>query len=47
VTNLVQSQPIALETRDYKLTLRARTWLPLTITTLEWVGQWFNRTQRV
>lgn len=47
VTDLVQSQPIALETRDYRLTLRARTWLPLTITTLEWVGQWFNNTKRV
>lgn len=46
ITDIIQSQPIALETRDYTLTLRGRTWLPFTITTLEWVGQWFNRTQR-
>lgn len=46
VTDMIQTQPIALETSDYTLTLRARKWLPLTITTLQWVGQWFNRTQR-
>lgn len=46
ITDMIQSQTIAMETRDYKLTIRARKWLPLTITTLEWVGQWFNRTQR-
>lgn len=46
VTDMIQRVPIGLETRDYKVTFRARTWLPLTITTLGWVGQWFNRTQR-
>lgn len=46
VTNITYSSPIALETNDYTLTFRGRTWLPFTITTLEWIGQWFNRTQR-
>lgn len=46
VTTYLQSVPIAYETRGYTLTLRARKWFPFTLTTLEWVGQWFNRTQR-
>lgn len=46
VSDINQSVPIGLEIRDYTLTLRAHTWLPLTITSIEWVGQWFNRTQR-
>jgi hypothetical protein len=47
VTSYTQKVSIALETRDYTLTLRGRTWLPFTITALEWTGQWFNRTQRL
>jgi hypothetical protein len=46
ITDVTYSTPIALETNDYTLTYRGRTWLPFTITSLEWVGQWFNRTQR-
>ncbi len=39
--------PIGKETREYELTLSARTWMPFTLTALEWVGQYFNRTRRV
>lgn len=38
--------PIGKETRDYTLTMTSRTWLPFTITAIEWTGQFFNRTQR-
>lgn len=40
------SIPVGRETRQYQLTIFARKWLPLTITGVEWVGQWFNRVQR-
>jgi len=40
------SIPIGRESRQYQLTVFARKWLPLTVTGLEWVGQWFNRVQR-
>jgi hypothetical protein len=46
VTDLQQSIPVGCEARDYTLTIQARKWLPLTLSTLEWVGQFFNRTQR-
>lgn len=46
VSDYQQSIPIGRETREYKLTIRSRTWLPFTLTSLEWVGQLFNRTQR-
>lgn len=38
--------PIGRETRDYALRLSARSWLPFTVTSMEWRGQFFNRTQR-
>lgn len=38
--------PIGRETRQYTLTIFARKWYPLTVTALEWVGQFFNRVQR-
>jgi len=38
--------PICRETRQYELTLRARSWFPLTLTAMEWTGQFFNRVQR-
>lgn len=43
------SIPVAVyrEIREFKLTIKARDWLPLTINGLEWSGQWFNSTQRV
>lgn len=40
------SVPIGREAREYTLTLKARRWYPLTITAVEWVGQFFNRVQR-
>lgn len=46
IVTTTQSVPIGHETRDYTLRFRARRWLPLTLTALEWVGQFFNRTQR-
>lgn len=43
------SRPIvvAKETREYVSLIRARSWLPLTISSLDWIGQYFNRTQRI
>lgn len=41
-----KSIPVGRETRDYTLTIKARKWHPLTITAIEWVGQFFNRVQR-
>jgi hypothetical protein len=46
VTNLTEDIGIGRETRDYTLKIAARTWLPLTVTRMEWVGQFFNRPQR-
>ena len=39
--------PIGREARDYRLTLGAYLWAPLTIASAEWTGQYFNRTRRV
>jgi len=39
--------PVGKETRDYSSMFRAKTWLPLTITSMEWVGQFFNNSQRL
>jgi hypothetical protein len=47
VTDGQQSIPIGRETREYDLVIRARTWLPLTVTALEYVGQFFNRSRRL
>ena len=38
--------PVGRETRDFTLRLAGRSWLPFTVTSLEWSGQFFNRTQR-
>jgi len=38
--------PIGRETRQYNLRISARLWHPFTLTSLEWVGQLFNRVQR-
>lgn len=46
VTDTLQSIPIGRETRQFQLTIRARDWMPFILTSLEWVGQFFNRTQR-
>lgn len=47
VTSGSRSIPVAKETREYVLLIRARSWLPLTISSMDWVGQFFNRTQRI
>lgn len=47
ITTGIKSVPVAKETRDYVILIKARKWLPLTVTSLDWVGQFFNRTQRV
>ncbi len=39
--------PVLAETREFTFTLKSRQWFPFTISSLEWVGQFFNRTQRV
>lgn len=46
VTDRIVSIPIGRETRKYTAQIGARKWFPFTITALEWVGQFFNRTQR-
>lgn len=39
--------PVGREVRAVEYTLMARKWLPLTITAIEWVGQYFSSTRRV
>jgi hypothetical protein len=46
VTDSLVSIPVGRETRKYTAQIGARKWFPFTITSLEWVGQFFNRTQR-
>jgi hypothetical protein len=38
--------PVGQSTQDYALTIRSIDWLPLSVTSLDWVGQYFNRTRR-
>lgn len=47
VVDFSESVIVGLETREYTLTLSGIKWLPFTLTSLEWVGQWFNRVQRI
>lgn len=47
VTDIVDPCVIGHEARQYSVKLRGRSWMPFTITSLEWVGQFFNRTRRV
>lgn len=39
--------PIFKGSTQYTLVLAANTWLPLTISSIDWVGQFFNRTARM
>ncbi|AZF88099.1 tail tubular protein B [Pectobacterium phage Arno160] len=39
--------PIHREIREFKLYVSALTWLPLTVTGIEWIGQWFSNVKRV
>lgn len=54
-TNIIGVEPvtsgskmiaIGRETGGYLLELKARKWMPFNLTSLEWTGQFFNRTQR-
>jgi hypothetical protein len=54
--NLVERVPITSEdyrvvimenTRDSAVSFYARSWMPLTVASIEWVGQFYNRPQRV
>jgi hypothetical protein len=47
ISSGAESVIIASETQEYTLTIAARSWLPLTITTIEWRGQLFNRTRNI
>ena len=47
ITDGQQSVSIGRETREFDLVIRARSWVPLTVTALEWVGQFFNRSRRL
>jgi len=42
-----QSVPIGHANEEYIVTFKSRRWLPLTLTGMDWVGQFFNRTQRL
>jgi len=53
--NLIGRQPVVTttlsvivggEVKECSYTLRAKTWLPLTITSIDWTGQWFFNTRR-
>lgn len=39
--------PVGRETREFTYKLRAKKWLPLTLTAIEWVGQFFYNQRRV
>jgi hypothetical protein len=39
--------PVGRETRDYTAVIRSVRWLPLTVTSVEWIGQYFNKTRRI
>lgn len=46
ISTTAVSVPLGREVRDFTYTLLARGWLPLTITAIEWTGQFFNNTRR-
>lgn len=46
ITTTSLSLVVGREVRDYAYTLAAKTWLPLTVTALEWSGQFFNNNRR-
>ena len=41
------SVPVGRANTEYAYTLKARTWLPLTITAIDWAGQSFSNSRRV
>lgn len=46
ITTTSISLVVGREVRDFSYTLAARSWLPLTITAIEWVAQFFNNVRR-
>lgn len=38
--------PVMKEIRDYRMRLKSRNWLPLTLSAIEWVGQFFSTRRR-
>lgn len=47
IVSTTVTAPVGKEGRDFKYTVAAKTFLPLTITAIEWVGQYFNNARRV
>lgn len=39
--------PVGRANTEYKVRFTSRTWLPFTLSAIEWVGQFFNRARRV
>lgn len=46
VTTTAISLVVGREVRDFSYTLSSRSWLPITITAIEWAAQFFNNTRR-
>lgn len=44
VGDFIQNVSVGKEVKDYTMTLKSRTWLPLSIKAISWTGQLFNRT---
>lgn len=47
IETYTQSVPIGHANEEYVVTIKSRRWLPMTITNMDWVGQFFNRVQRM
>lgn len=47
IETYTQSVPIGHANAEYEVTFKSRKWLPLTITGMDWIGQFFNRVQRL
>lgn len=47
IVNASVPVPAGRETREFSYTLRANTWLPLTVTAIEWRGQFFSNIRRI
>jgi len=46
IINTTLSVVVGGEVKECSYTLKAKTWLPLTITSIDWTGQWFFNTRR-
>lgn len=46
VTSVIKV-PVFKEIREFKMVLSASSWLPFTVTGMEWMGQWFSNIRRV